>query len=264
MDISKKISSIILFNNRLERIWKIAQIDFKKRYYNSVLGLVWAFINPLLQSAIFYYVLTFVFRVTREENYALVLLSGMILWQIFSETSIKGIRLLVQKRYLFENMQFKNLDLYIASVLSVFFGFVFNLIAFQLIAYFVGIRVNVNYLYLPLVLINLYILCMGTAMILSVLFIYFKDIQQVWSIILMFGFWTAGILGRGRVFLEAMPALIYINPMLPIVMNFRGVIMYDQPIDWGVLAISYAQGLVAFGFGYWLLKNFSHKAIEKI
>lgn len=264
MDLAKQISSIFLFNIRLERIWKIAQAEFKKRYYNTILGLVWAFINPLLHSAIFYYVFTYIFKVNREANYALVLLSGMILWQIFSESSNKGIRLLVQKKYLFENMQFKNLDLYISSTLSVFFGFAFNFCAFMAIAMFVGIKVNIYFLYLPLILFNIYILCIGVAMCLSVVFIYLKDIQQLWSVVMLFGFWTAGILGRGRIFVDAFPPLIYINPMLGIVMNFRSVVMYNEPIDFEILIITMTHGILMLCLGLTVMSKFSHKAIEKI
>ncbi|MFK7934051.1 MAG: hypothetical protein AB8G22_11130, partial [Saprospiraceae bacterium] len=45
-------------NNRLERIWILAKVDFKKRYYHSSLGLVWALLNPIFQLSVYYTVFT--------------------------------------------------------------------------------------------------------------------------------------------------------------------------------------------------------------
>ena len=49
-------------NNRLERIWKLAQVEFKKRYYNDRLGLVWALLNPLFQMGIYYLVFKYIYK----------------------------------------------------------------------------------------------------------------------------------------------------------------------------------------------------------
>jgi ABC-type polysaccharide/polyol phosphate export permease len=63
-------------NNRLERIWKLAQVDFKKRYYNDRLGLLWALINPIFKVIVYFLVFSLFFKV-QQENYGLYLFSGI-------------------------------------------------------------------------------------------------------------------------------------------------------------------------------------------
>ena len=90
-------------SSRLERIWKLAQTEFKKRYYNDRLGLLWALMNPLFQVAVFYWVFTYIFNRVSEgiPNFALFLFGGIIAWQAFVETTKKCMKVLSTKRYLF-------------------------------------------------------------------------------------------------------------------------------------------------------------------
>ena len=92
-------------NNRVERIWKLAQVDFKRRYYNDKLGLLWALINPATQVAIYYFVFTNFFG-NREPNYAVKLFAAIILWRAFTDSASKGANILKTKSYLIENIQF--------------------------------------------------------------------------------------------------------------------------------------------------------------
>ena len=106
----KKLLGHIYINNfssysRLERIWKIAQVDFKKRYYNDRLGLLWALINPLTQISIYYFVFTRIFQ-RNQENFVLYLFCGILTWLAFTEATKMGSRVLIRKKYLTENIQF--------------------------------------------------------------------------------------------------------------------------------------------------------------
>jgi len=75
-------------NNRFERIWTLAKVDFKKRYYDSVLGMVWALLNPLLRLAV--YTLAFEFiRNAQFENFHIYLFSALLCWMFFTELTGK-------------------------------------------------------------------------------------------------------------------------------------------------------------------------------
>ncbi len=250
-------------NNRVERIWKLAQVDFKKRYYNDKLGLFWALLNPLFKIAIYYMVFTFVFQIN-IEHYAIFLFAGLILWMAWTEASTKGLSLINTKRYLIENIKFNHIDLYISLTISVFIGFAFNLAAYLVFVAAVGIPFTFNLLYMPLILINVFILCIGSAMILTVIQIYFKDIKHLWAIITLAGFWSSGIFRRGELFLEAFPPLRVINPFVGIVMNMRAISFDGIGPDWSLMGINYATGIVVLIVGIISYKKFSHKAIEML
>lgn len=241
----------------------LAKVDFKKRYHKNTLGLVWALLNPLFRISIYYLVFTQVFNI-KEDNYAMILFSGIIIWMTFSESTTKGIGTLKTKSYLIENIQFNWVDLYISSVLSVFIGFAFNLMAFLLIASLAGLTFSFSLIFFPVIVLSMFMICMGASMILSVVNIYFKDIEHFWTLIMVFGFWTAGIFQRSEVFIEAFPPLKYLHPFLGLIMNARNILIFSAPVDWEMMLYGLAYGLVVLLLGLWVFNSFSHKAIEKI
>lgn len=253
-------------SNRFERIWKLAQVDFKKRYYNDKLGLFWAFLNPVFRVLIYYLVFTLVFERVADgiENYALFLFSGLIFWMVFAEVSKKGMKVLQQKSYLIENIAVDKVDLYISNGLAGFIGFLFNLFAYSLVAALMGVTFSANLLFLPIIILNLFLLSLGTSMILSVMYINAKDVNHLIDIIFLFGFWSSGIFFRGEKFLELFPPFLYINPFVGLIMNVRNIILFDQAIDTKMMAINLMYGIVVLYIGIQLVHKFSHYAIEKI
>ena len=186
MTLVEKILLILPESNRFERIWKLAQVDFKKDYYNDKLGLFWAFLNPLLRLLIYYFAFTVLVDRVREgiDNFALFLFSAIIFWMEFTKTMRKGMKLIFQKRYLIQNIKINKIDLYISLGLSSLLSFSFNLLAYILIALLSGIVLSTNMIFLPILILNLYLISLGIGMILSILYIYFKDINHLIAFVL--------------------------------------------------------------------------------
>lgn len=257
----KPIARFLPENNRYERIWKLAQVDFKKRYYNDKLGLVWALLNPLFKIAIYYVVFTFVLE-RGKDNFVIFLFAGLLVFMTFSEAATKGMNLLQSKKYLLENIQFNKIDLFISSTASVFLGFAFNLIAYIIFLVSAGISLNWNLLYFPLLLLNIFILCMGTSLILSTIKIFIKDITHVWAIISIATFWSSGVFFSADQLLSKFPFAIYINPLIGIIHNVREISMFGSSPNIEYLLLSYTISIIVYIIGYIIFKKFSHKAIE--
>ena len=249
-------------NNRIERIWKISQVDFKKRYYNDSLGIVWALINPIFRILIYYVVFTQVFK-SREDNFILFLFSGLIIWMGFSEATKKGINVFKSKRYLLENIQFEKIDLFIAHVLSVFFGMSFNFLIYIIFSFVLGVGFGVNALYFILVFISLFVLCIGVSMILTVAVGLLKDISHLWDIALLAGFWGSGIFYSAEKILEPLPFAKF-NPILGMITNTRETLLLNTQPDFFFLIYSFFFSLLTFIVGYLLLNRFGHLYFEKM
>jgi len=250
-------------NNRLERIWKLGQVDFKKRYYNDKLGLFWALLNPLFQISIYYVIFTYVFGTT-TMNYGLFLFSGMLLWFGFAELTQGGMSIVKAKKYLIENIQFNKLDLYFSQLISVYMGIIFNFISFLLLCLFFGVRFDFTFwLFIPL-FFNIALIGMGVSMMLTVLQSYFKDIKHIWTIVMLFGFWSSGIFFRGEKFIEFWPPFLYINPFVGIIINFRAITIGTGMDDWNwsLFWADMLYGVVMYAIGYYILKKYSGKIIE--
>jgi ABC-type polysaccharide/polyol phosphate export permease len=262
--IIQPITNKIPESNRLERIWKLAQVDFKKRYYNDRLGLLWALLNPIFQIAVYYYVFTQILKMDRIENYAIFLFCGLVVWLGFKEASTKGISMIRTKRYLIENIQFNQVDLFVSSTISVFMGIAFNTMALIIACVISGVGLSINLIYIPIIYINLFLISMGVAMILATIKIYLDDIVHLWTMITLVGFWTSGIFIRGELFLEQAPFLLYLHPFIGIIINMRNVTMYGLQPDFYMLSVTMIAGIVILLFGIFVYKKNAHKAIENL
>jgi len=262
--ITHPIVSKLPESNRLERIWKLAEVDFKKRYYNDKLGLLWALLNPVIQIFIYYYVFTHIFKMAKVDNYAIFLFCGLVLWIGFKEASNKGIAMIKSKRYLIENIQFNHVDLFVSSTIAVFMGLIFNTGALLLACLVAGISLSPYALFIFVLYINLFLIGMGTAMILATIRIYLDDIVHLWTMVTLLGFWTSGIFMRGELFLEELPILLYLQPFIGIIINMRKITMYSLPPDYFILAVNMLAGVVVLLIGMFVFKRYSHKALENL
>ena len=252
-------------SNRFERIWKMAQIDFKKRYYNDKLGLFWALLNPVLQVAIYYFVFKHVMN-REEDDFALFLFAGLVFWVTFMMGTKQGINIFRTKRYLIENIQLNKIDLFTSHCISVFLGFTFNLSAFILAALLYGIKMDVFYILwgLPVIVVLTFALIFGSSLALSTLSITLKDINHIWDFLLLCGFWTAGIFFPAEKIIAKLEILKYLNPFLGLVENARRIFIYNIPFNNNLLFINICQSLIVVFAGWFIFKKFSGKAIEKI
>lgn len=252
-------------NNRLERIWFIAKTDFKKRYYGSWLGLFWALLNPLFRLGIYYTVFTIVFE-NSIENFALFLFLGLILYMFFAEAGSKGMSILKSKSYLLENSRIDNFDIYYASILSILFALIFNLVIYLGVTLIIVPEAfSLRILLFPLILFNLILFTLAAKVLLSVIWLYFKDIQHLWDLVRLALLWLSGI------FFQITPgegwkstAFFALTPLSGIIHNSRAVLLYNEPIAWDLMAYDYLYALVLMGLAYTLFVRSSSRALELI
>ena len=250
-------------NNRLERIWKLAQIDFMKRYYNDRLGVVWALLNPLFQILVFYIVFSQILE-TSEKNYVLFLSCGILFWGVFAEISKGGMSVIKTKIYLIENIQFDKLDLFISYALSVFMAFIFNLSVYLVLALALKANINEYVFYILPILLIVFLFSIAISMILSILVLFYDDVKHLWDMLIFVGFWGSGVILNMESFTQKVPALIYINPFIPILNNGRNALLYGVPPDYGLLIYCLSFSLVLFGFALWLFRRCEHLVLEKL
>jgi len=250
--------------NRLELIWLLAKMEFSKRYYDSVLGLFWALINPLMRVAVYYVAFTYFVDAGGDiENFGLYLFSGLILLMFFSEGTSKAMKLLKSKRHLSENAQFERMDLFVASSIGSLLGFFFSCGAFVVFSFVIGAGFPSTVVYFPILAINMYFIVLGFSLIVAIIHVFFKDIDQLWAIINLVLFWTSPIFFRGDKIAEVLPFLPYVNPFFGIMKNVRAVVIHGTMPDFFFLAYSYIYAFVVMFIGVKLFRKYSHKALEK-
>lgn len=260
----KTKKTVLLFDRgKIERLLILANAEFKLRYYGNKLGLLWALIGPLSQVAIFYVVFQIIMN-QRIENFALFVFAGLIFWNVFAETTSRGMGLLLRQRQLYENTDMDKLEVFIATHLSASIGFAFNLAIFLVIAVLMGLYPNFYSLLVIPIYLNVIILTFGTTLILSNLYLFFQDMLQIWNIVIRIGFFMSPILFRGQMFQNKVPILMYLNPLSGIINNGRAVLMYGEQPDWSMMLFGFLYAFVILFIGLFLHKRISPYTSELI
>ncbi|MBS1602633.1 MAG: ABC transporter permease [Bacteroidetes bacterium] len=253
-------------NNIIERLWLLAKIEFKLRYYENKLGLLWALIKPL-SDILIYYVAFEVILKQGIPQFVSFLFIGIILWNFFVESTLGTIQILKVKKYLYEYTNMNKLEIYISTIMSNCIGFFFNFLMF--VVYFLFLEegstgLSLNILYIIPIFFNLVLFSLAISIILSNIYIVAKDISQVWTVVVGIGFWLSPILFKLTDFQRAIPKMLWINPISGIVINTRNVVLYEKLPDWSTFFFDYIYAIVLLFVGLILLNNLGAKASEKL
>lgn len=250
-------------NNRVERIWKIAQVDFKRRYYNDRLGLLWALLKPVFEVCVYYFVFKLLFE-SQVENFAFFLFSGIVFMNIFTETTIRSLNLLTEKLYLIDNIQFNRIDIFISQIISTFFGFTFNLAAMILVMLASQIKLGWEILYLIPVFICFYLISLGVSLILASFQPFLKDINHFWDMMILVLIWSSGVFFKPELIIEKFPVIGYLNPFVGLLQNLRAALLPNFEFMADMLFINLIQTIVILGIGYVVFKKYGALAVEKL
>jgi len=173
-------------------------------------------------------------------------------------------KVLVAKKYLTQNIKINVIDLFISTALSSFFGLVFNLSAYVLISLLFGIDYSfINLLYLPVLILIVFLIALGLGMILSISIIFFNDINHIVDIIILLGFWTSGVIFPSENILKLFSPLYYLNPFLGIFQNLRAILVYNTSVDHTILSINLLTGIIIYIIGLNFLNKNYQLANEK-
>ena len=258
-----KIYSKFEGNNRIERIWKLANVDFKKRYYNTRLGVLWIILNPLFQIMIYYNVFKYI-RISQEPNFVFFLYLGLISFAAFNMLAIKGLNLIKSKKYLFANIQFNKFDLFWSMGLSILLSYLVDLTIYSIGAYFYNAIFNVNSFWIIGIIIQILMLGISLSILLAVIKIRVQDITNLWRVINFTLFWTSGVIYSGESIIKAIPESVYVNPLLGILVNVRLIFLYGQEINLNYFFINSVQIFIVFIVSIYLLNKNWHLALEKL
>lgn len=262
----KIVNDWFIQSNKLERLWLLAKIEFKLRYYENKLGLLWALIKPIMDVGIYYIVFKIIMK-TDVPNFASYLFIGLILWNFFVESTTGTIQILNTKKYLYEYSNMNKLEIYTSTLLSNSIGFFFNFLMF-LLFYNVfeqdSLGLSWTNLWIIPLFINLFILSLALSLILSCIYIIAKDITQIWQVFTSLLFFLSPIFYKLSVFKEALPSFDYGNPIAGIIINARRVMMEGQLPDYNLFFFDFGYALLLLLLGLFLLNKLGSKAAEKL
>jgi ABC-2 type transport system permease protein len=253
-------------SNKLERIWLLAKIEFKLRYYENKLGLFWALLKPIMDMCIYYVAFKIILK-SDVPSFASYLFIGLIFWNFFVESTAGGIQILYIKKYLYEYSNMNKLEIYISTLFANSIGFFFNFIMFLLFYNLFekqSAGLSFSNFWIIALFITLFILSLGLALILSTIFILAKDITQIWVVFTSFLFFLSPIFYKLSTFKSALPAFEFGNPIAGIIINARRVMMEGLQPDFRLLGFDFGYALIFLSIGLIFLNKLGSKAAEKL
>ncbi|HET6549791.1 MAG TPA: ABC transporter permease [Solirubrobacter sp.] len=247
------------------RLWHLARTmavsDFKLRFFGSALGYLWQLVRPLLLFGVLYVVFTEVVRIGGDvELYPVALLLGVVLYTCFSEATSGALSSLVDRESLIRKVEFPRLAVPLAAVLTALMNLALNLIAVVVFLLAAGGSIRWTWLELPFLVLALALLTTGLGMLLSALFVRYRDVKPIWEVALQLLFYGSPIFYPIDVVVERSELaarLMLLNPFAAIVQQARhALIAPSHPsaaaaaggVGWLLLTVAIGVGVIALGY----------------
>ncbi len=232
-----------------QMIYSLVRKELRGRYKGSALGFMWTFINPLLQLLVY----TFVFSIVMPNNidkFYLYLFIGLIPWLFFSGSLTGGAACILNQKDMVKKIYFPREVMPIAYVTSNFVNMLLCFIVIFAVIIVSGVGINFKaVLYLPIIWIVEYVMCLGGAMLTSALTVYFRDLEYILGIVTMAWMYMTPVVYSLEMVPERLRPLMNLNPMTPVITAYRDVLYSRQVPHISTLASAFVLGIIVLAIG---------------
>jgi ABC-2 type transport system permease protein len=256
-------------------LWLISVTEFKRVYFGTVLGYLWSLIRPLMLFGVLLFVFTQVFKVGSDlvEHYPVFLLLGIVLFTFFQESTTNAVTSVVAQEGVVRKTQFPRLVIPLSTVVTGAFNFCLNLVIVFAFIFAFGVDPTWTWLLFPVALALLFVFTAAVSMALSVLYVRFRDIAIIWTVVAQVLFYATPILYPVN-FKEdgTFEHLLMINPLAVIFEQVRVWILAEPGAPSAVEAAGGVAGLLPAAlifvgvcvFGVWIFKRDAPRIAEDL
>ena len=251
-----------LYNYR-ELLKSNVKKEIRGKYKGSFLGVLWSFLNPLLQVAVYAIVFPYIMRV-KTPNYLQYLIVGIIPWTFFTTVINQGMIAVRMNSGIIKKVYFPREILPISVALSGLVNFFISCIIILIFCIFGGLGLSWHLVLLPVFAVIQFFLTLGIVMALSAINICIKDIEYIVQFIINMLFYGTPILYPTTLFPEKLRWILYVNPLTELVEAYRNIFMYHQLPD--LLQTGYLVGItiVIFFIGLAIFRKLEKGFAEEV
>ena len=247
-------------NRRL--IWKLSKNDFKTRYAGSYLGMVWAFVQPVVTILVYWFVFEKGFNAKAqalttglEVPYVLYLTAGMVPWFFFNEAVMNVMTALLEYNYLVKKVVFKISILPIIKIIAACFIHIFFVCFMLVLNIGYGFYPDMYWLQLIYFSACLFIFILGLSYATCAIVIFFRDLTQIVAIFMQVGMWATPIMWSIDKIPSEYQIIFKLNPVYYIVNGYRSALFekswfwedfYSTMFFWIMTVVVFAIGGLIF------------------
>lgn len=228
--------------NRRNRILlnELSKTDFKLRYQGSILGYLWAIIRPFLMFGTMYLVFAKFLRFGDEiPHYPVYLLVGTVLWNFFIECTNQGIQSLLIRSDLMRKIAFPKWIIVLSATTTALINLGINFVVIILFSFFSGIAPNLGWLLVPFLILELYLLSLGLALLLGSVNIKYRDVQSIWEVLVQALFYAVPIIYPIQMvatYSNFTAHLLMLDPIAQVIQDVRSLLVTDATLtSWEIL-----------------------------
>ena len=242
---------------------ELVKRDFKKKYKRTVLGMAWSLLSPLLTLLVMRLVFTQFFGETME-HYTTYLFCGNLIFACFSESTGLGMTSLLENADIFSKVNVPKYLFLLSKSIQGLINFGLTLLVFFLFCILDGITFTWKFVLLLYPSCCLVLFNIGVGLILSALFMFFRDIQYLWSVFTQLLMYMSAIFYTIDQYSYTVQCLFLVNPVYLFIRYFRKIVIEATiPTLWFHL-LMLADVLIVLAISCWMYKKYNHRFLYYI
>ena len=235
---------------------ELVKRDFKKKYKGAALGLAWSLLAPLLTLLVMKVVFTQFFGRT-APHYTTYLFSGILVFGFFSESTKGGMTALTGNAGIFTKVNVPKYLFLLSKNAQTLLNFLLTMIVFFIFCAIDGIEFSARFLFLAFPVVTLSFFNLGLGLVLSALYVFFRDMQYLWSVATRLIMYGSAIFYTTDRFSPAMNTLFRCNPVYDHIAFVRCIVIDGVVPPVADFALLSGFAAVALAVGGWLYKRFN-------
>jgi len=237
--------------------------DVRGKYKGSWLGIVWTFLNPLLQLLVYSIVFPYILRVN-VEHYTIFMIVALMPWTFFTSGIQGGSSCVLLNGDILKKVYFPREIIPVSMVTSALVSFFITSIVMFLFVIFGGVGISWYALLFPVIALIEYVLILGFVFILSAIVVFVRDIDHFVTIVLMLAFYVTPIIYTPEMIPSKFSWILTINPMTHIIAAYRDALYYQKLPDMASLGTVTAIAFAVLVLGYLLFKKLEKNFVEEL
>lgn len=237
--------------------------EIRGKYKNSFLGVLWSFLNPLLQIAVYAIVFPLILRNT-QENYVIFLCCGLIPWTFFSTAISRSAFTMVENGNILKKVYFPREILPISVVTSEAVNFLISTIIILAFVLFSGLGITKYIVLYPIVFLAQYLLLLAISFVVSSICVYVRDLQHFIGIFLQLLFYATPIVYAADTIPTEFAWILKLNPMTYVINGYRDIFYNQTMPDINSLLLLIGGVIIAIVIGYLIFNKLQKGFAEQL
>lgn len=235
---------------------ELVKRDFKKKYKRTVLGMAWSVLSPMMTLLVMRIVFTQFFG-RSMEHYTIYLFCGNLVFAYFSESTTQGMTSLMANASIFTKVNVPKYLFLLSKNIQTLINFGLTLCVFFVFCILDRVPFTPYFLLLPVPVLSLVLFNIGVGLVLSALFVFFRDIQYLWSIFTQLLMYMSAIFYTVDSYAPQLQNLFYLNPLYVVITYVRTLVLQAAMPSLGLHLLMFGQAGLVLAVGCWMYKKYN-------